>query len=300
MAVPTYCGPITWNILRLMQKMHVLPYISFSVGARVLGQKVRIPIDRGNGVHGLPIGEPWAHLLFEPLLKAFPGTFVDVGVNLGQTLVRIRTMAPNTPYIGFEPNPICVQYARELVRMNGWENYPVVPVGLSDRDAVLDLVMNNDDLTDSGASLVHDFRPGVKVHHRIPVVVLAFDTVHKDMSIGRSGVVKIDVEGAELEVLLGMKARIEQDRPALFLEILPVGSIAAEQRLPRQLKVEALFSELNYKLIRVRNKGVHSCLEPIHGAIGVHDDPDLANYLVIPGERYDELYPLLDNAMAQQ
>lgn len=300
MSVPVYCSRTTWNVLRVMHKLGMLPHLAFTIGAKVMGHKVKIPILRGHGVHGLPMSELWGHHLFPPMLKAFPGTFVDVGVNLGQTLIRLRTVSPNTPYIGFEPNPICVQYTRELVRINGWEGYPIIPTGLGEKDMVLDLVMNNDDTSDSGASLVSGFRPGVKEHHRIPVAVMSFDTAVRSMGIGPLGVVKIDVEGAELEVLLGLSDRFAKDRPGVFLEILPTGRIADKLRLPRQERVEAFFQQHNYQLIRIRNKGKDTRLEPMTGPIGVHDDQDLSNFVAIPAERSAELLPMLEAAMAQQ
>ena len=300
MPVSTYCSPATWLMLRILKKLGVLPHLAFNVNARVQGKRIRVPIQRGHGMNGLVIGEPWGHLIFAPLLKAFPSTFVDVGVNLGQTLVRIRSLSADTPYIGFEPNPICVQYARELVRINGFREAPIVPAGLSDSDAVLDLRMNNDDLTDQGASVVADFRPGAAVHHRFPVNVVRFETAERAMGIGPLGVVKIDVEGGEREVLRGLEERIGSDRPAIVLEILPVGRAEHVDRLERQQDIEAFFKRMDYRMNRIRNKGTDIRLEALTAPIGIHDDQDLSNFIVLPAERNDALFPELGRALAQQ
>ena len=34
--------------------------------------------------------------------------FIDVGVNIGQTLLKLKSVSSEIDYIGFEPNPICV------------------------------------------------------------------------------------------------------------------------------------------------------------------------------------------------
>jgi FkbM family methyltransferase len=251
-------------------------------------------------MHSLPVSEPWGHYLFAPLLRAFPGTFVDVGVNLGQTLTRLRAVDRSTAYIGFEPNPFCIQYSRNLVRLNAFADSPIVPCGLGALDGVVDLVMNNDSLTDPGASMVQGFRPTEKVYHRLPVPVIRFATAERDMRIGKLGVVKIDVEGSEREVLLSMEHKLATDRPAIFLEILPSGREDSVDRIARQEDIEALFKRLNYRLNRILENGQEVRLDALNGPIGVHSDQSLSNYLVLPAERCEELLPQLAELLAHK
>jgi FkbM family methyltransferase len=298
--VRTYCKPIVWLFLRFLNKTGLLKYLAFSVDANIMGMRLKVPILRGQGMHALPVGEPWGHDLFIPVLESFPGTFVDVGVNLGQTLARLRCLDRIVPYIGFEPNPACVDYSRELARLNAFQDSPIVPAGLADKDGLVELVLNNDDLTDSAASIVKDFRPGAPIYHRIPVAVMRFATAERDLGIGKLGVVKIDVEGSEREVLCSMEHRIRTDRPAIFLEILPVGNVRNTDRQRRQEDIESLFQRLDYQMIRIHNKGPHSRLELMSAPIGIHDDQDLSNFVVLPAERTEVLYPMLERAMPQK
>lgn len=284
-------------MIRALNKFGLLRYLNFTVKARVMGSPILIPIQQGHGMHSLPVSEPWGHYLFAPLLRAFPGTFVDVGVNLGQTLTRLRSVDRNTPYIGFEPNPFCIQYSRNLVRLNGFTDTPIVPCGLGATDGIVDLVMNNDNLTDPGASMVQGFRPSLKVYHRLPVPVMRFATAERDMGIGKLGVVKIDVEGSEREVLLSMEHKLATDRPAIFLEILPSGRADKADRLARQEDIEALFKRLDYRLNRILENGQQVRLDALNGPIGVHSDQSLSNYLVLPAERCEELLPQLDKLL---
>lgn len=287
-------------MIRILNKSGLLRFLNFTVKAKVMGFPVRIPIQQGHGMHSLPVSEPWGHHLFAPLLRAFPGTFVDVGVNLGQTLTRLRAVDRTTPYIGFEPNPFCIQYSRNLVRLNGFADTPIVPCGLGATDGIMDLVMNNDSLTDPGASMVKGFRPTLKVYHRLPVPVMRFATAERDMGIGKLGVVKVDVEGSEREVLLSMEHRLAADRPAIFLEILPSGRADKADRLARQEAIEALFQRLEYRLIRMLENGLEVRLEPLNGPIGVHGDQSLSNYLVLPAERCEKLLPQLEKLLAHK
>ncbi|MDH8249875.1 FkbM family methyltransferase, partial [Klebsiella pneumoniae] len=47
-----------------------------------------------------------------------------------------------------------------------------------------------------------------------------FDDIRAALQIGKIGLLKIDVEGAELPVLRGMEASIVKDRPWILCEVL--------------------------------------------------------------------------------
>lgn len=295
-----FCSSPTWGIIRILQRLWLIGLIRFTVRARINGQPLRIPIARGSGISSLVDGEPWATRVYAVLLQRFPGTFIDVGVNVGQTLMRVRTLRPDADYVGFEPNRFCVDYLRRLMRLNPLLEAPIVAAGLSDHDGEATLRMNQDSLSDDSASLVEDFRPGHTVHRSMAVRIIRFETAEREARIGKAGIVKIDVEGSEREVLRSMADRINRDRPAVVLEILPVGRATNTDRLQRQQDVEALFAGIGYRLLRLRNMGAESRLERMTGPIGVHDDQRLANFVVVPQEREGELLPLLEQAMAQQ
>lgn len=52
------------------------------------------------------------------LFKLRSGTFLDIGVNLGLTLIKVKSVNADRNYIGFKPNPACVFYIEELKRIN--------------------------------------------------------------------------------------------------------------------------------------------------------------------------------------
>ena len=104
----TYCGPFTWTMLRALQRTGLLARMNFSVRARIGGQRVTVPIREGIGTNLLLQDEPWMFPLLGALLRQFPGVFVDVGVNVGQTLTKVKAIEPGRSYVGFEPNPVCV------------------------------------------------------------------------------------------------------------------------------------------------------------------------------------------------
>ena len=54
-----------------------------------------------------------------------------------------------------------------------------------------------------------------------PVEVVTLDRVVSDQRLGRVDLVKVDTEGAEADVLGGMRRTLHRDRPVIFCEVLP-------------------------------------------------------------------------------
>lgn len=91
-----------------------------------------------------------------PLLKRLyrPETLlIDVGVNIGQTLVKYASIAGTAcRYIGFEPNMKAASYVDEIIIRNGMQNAMIVPVGLGSDTRLTTLFMASAGSTDPGAS----------------------------------------------------------------------------------------------------------------------------------------------------
>ena len=105
----------------------------------------------------------------------------------------------------------------------------------------------------------------------------------EDLGINSVSVLKIDVEGAEVEVLDGLRKTIAEKRPFIICEILPVGddeSKVGKMRRKRTDAVTTLLSSLKYEILRQLDDG--TCL-PLK-KIETHDDLGLCNYLFVPKE----------------
>lgn len=293
-----HCGRLTWTMLRVLRKTGLLWHISFTLRTRIGGKRFIVPIRSGVGLYLLIRAEPWMDPLLRNLLDQFPGTFIDVGVNIGQTLCKVKALAPERAYVGFEPNPACALYTLELARLNKCANTRVVPIGLSQRAGLVQLELHTDLMDDSAATVVSDFRPGFNVYRSFTIPVVRFDTAAKELGIGTLGIVKVDVEGSERDVLLGMEERIMQDRPAVVLEILPVGKQTA--RLPMQQDVEAFFARVGYRLHRISIRDGAVNLEALLAPIGVMDDQDLSNYIALPKERCEAVLAALKAPRVQR
>jgi FkbM family methyltransferase len=103
---------------------------------------------------------------------------------------------------------------------NGITNAAILPVALSDSNGILELYSTN--AFDDQASLVGSTRPdGLERGIRTHVPVRVGDELVEELRIEKVAAIKIDVEGAELAVLRGLRRTLERHRPALLFEVLP-------------------------------------------------------------------------------
>ncbi len=144
-----------------------------------------------------------------------PGsTFVDVGANVGYFSRLVATTCQPGRILAFEPHPDLV----EILRLNVWGLHPgveVFPVALG---------------TSTGTVPLHtaehnpgDTRVGEGGVARTDATMVAAVAAFDEIAGGRVDVVKMDVQGYEVEVLRGMLRTI-RDNPQMIVvaEFFPV------------------------------------------------------------------------------
>lgn len=236
--------------------------------------------------------EPWMYDLLSRLLPEKPGAFLDVGVNLGQTLIAVKACEPDRHYVGLEPNPHCVAYAEQLIRMNGLADCLIVPVGLGAEAGLRRLQLYAGSF-DPSASLVENFRPEHAIHSLKIVPVFSFPALEQALRLSALGVVKIDVEGGEAEILCSMREALQRDKPWLIVEILPCWNAEHVERIERQQTIEQLLDDIGYIKLRIlRGPDGHlQHLSPV-ARIGIHENLDWSDYLLCPGDDIDRIVRL--------
>ncbi len=256
------------------------------------GRRFKIPIINGRKSY---VHEPWMANLISGLFKLKQGGFIDVGVNLGQTMLKVAAADSQRAYLGFEPNPACADYAQALAMANGLP-YIIIPAGLGARTSVLQLQLFRDDVTDPSASLVEGFRQGVIGTK--PVMVIGVDDIPSKMIPDEIAIVKIDVEGGEAEVIEGIVPLLGLKRPYVLIEILPAYSAENRPRVERQKLIEQRLAEVGYAIYRIHPhaSGTAVSIESI-SEIGIQDDLNLADYLMVPYEDNEKINSVFANWM---
>lgn len=140
------------------------------------------------------------------------GTAIDVGANRGFFAFAFSRIADRVE--AFEPNPDCARFARRMLGSRA----RVHEVALSNETGTAEFGVP---VSEEGAAL----HLGGKLKHaglqdsmtmRFSVQVRTLDSyAFKDVRV-----IKVDVEGGELEVLGGSRETIARDRPPLIVELL--------------------------------------------------------------------------------
>ena len=168
----------------------------------------------------------FSRVTYEPgatakVLSLEPGqVFVDIGANSGYfTILAAGRVGVEGHVIAFEPNPAVrrrLQRHVDINRMN--DRVRVFDVAITDRDADdvhLFISCRTDNsglssLTPSVAALASgELSRDVKVH----ISTSRFDSWMRTAPLPRIDLIKIDVEGAELAALQGMRRTLERFRP---------------------------------------------------------------------------------------
>lgn len=265
----------------------MLNHLNLTITHRRGDRSVIVPIIKKLGIENVILSESWMCDVIEKLLTIKAGGFVDVGVNVGQTLIKLKLVNGVVPYIGFDPNPSCIFYAKALIDENGYDNAILVPVGISDENQLLTLDFYSEVSTDSSASIIKDLRNEVIVHQEF-VACLNLQAVASALQ-GDISMIKIDVEGAELEVLRGIIKLLENQRPFVLIEILPVYSMENVTRWNRQQEIERMVTFIGYRIFRIgkRNDAFDGFIALQE--IGLNKDVDHSDYLLCPLEFCDRI-----------
>jgi FkbM family methyltransferase len=170
------------------------------------------------------------------LLRSFarPGTSaVDAGANVGLfTIPLALAVGSDGRVLAFEPTPETAQRLRENVRRNQLENVTVIDAALGAGRGSTRLSIAEDSAYNSTAATS---AAGVSAEVRVE----RLDEVWEEAGRPEVSVLKVDVEGAEMDVLTGAAELLRSSRPAVLVE-------ASEPH--RAEEVARLFAEHGYRL----------------------------------------------------
>lgn len=142
------------------------------------------------------------------------GTFVDAGANTGvYTLKAARCFGPPGVVVAIEPFPEVLAVLQYSIRANGLKNVRLRNLCLSDRTGARTL-WQNFGKPNSFSLLKRD--PNACAFSTLAVTL---DDLFAWEGLDALDYLKLDVEGAEREVLLGAKRIIESCRPIIQMEV---------------------------------------------------------------------------------
>jgi FkbM family methyltransferase len=197
----------------------------------------------GAGTHGCWLGSYEAQKQREIARTLRPGAVVyDVGANVGfYTLLSARLVGRAGRVLAFEPLPRNLEYLNRHLALNDVRNVLVMPVAVGREGGTA--------LFDAG----RDPSEGrLSEDGGLEVTVVSLDEVGAQGEVPPPDLIKMDIEGAELEALRGATRLLTENRPILFL---------ATHGREVHASCCRLLTDLGYNLRSLDGKGVEGADE---------------------------------------
>lgn len=220
--------------------------------------------------------EPDVTPVFLRQLRKIPpnSCFVDVGANRGYySLIAARTHR----VFAFEPNPGPLANLRESVALNAFENVTLIQAAVSDSSGLGRLHIHESVTELSSLVQIHD-----DLNSHVEVETVTLDEYFRGFPDVKVGLIKMDIQGAELLALRGASEMLERQRPVLIVEEWPYGAAGFGYEMS---DLKAFLTGLRYRLYRIdKGRFRWSLVRPAHPSeadVPVARDKD-TNLLCLP------------------
>lgn len=147
------------------------------------------------------------------------GLFIDVGTNIGLLSIPILNNFSRTKVLSFEPSKTVISYLKKTHLNSKYaERWDIQTIALGNHNGIISF-KNNDKIDSAfdGVSSDIEEHEGAYDEVRISKLDNALDNRKTAYS---SVVIKVDVEGYELEVLKGAVEFIKANKPYIVIEIV--------------------------------------------------------------------------------
>jgi FkbM family methyltransferase len=180
----------------------------------ISGQRLRLDLRPDDGLFKAGDYElPIQRMVEEYLPEG--GVFYDVGANLGFfSVLAGRLAGARGAVYAFEPVPGNAARIQKNASLNGLSNVRVVGAAVSDVSGEAELFLAE---YGGGSGLASAGKPPDMIGS-MRVGTITLDEHARQPGVRMPHLVKIDVEGAELDVLKGMTSLLRTQRPAVIME----------------------------------------------------------------------------------
>jgi FkbM family methyltransferase len=150
--------------------------------------------------------DSFARALFDAISQG--ANVWDVGANIGYyTVLLAQAVGDQGMVCAFEPNPQCLSRLPEILKRNGVSNVRLIDAALGDRNGFAPMVITPD------YSVVGriEIESSPTAAGTVPVRIMTGDSAVATEHLPIPNLIKIDVEGFEEEVILGLKKTLASD-----------------------------------------------------------------------------------------
>ncbi|MEH1788132.1 MAG: FkbM family methyltransferase [Nostoc sp.] len=143
-------------------------------------------------------------------------TYFDIGANIGLMSIPILQQDDSCNVVSFEPSPNTYNFLNRTAKSSQFnKRWVVSSKAVGSQVGTLDFFIASPDM--GAFDGFHDTKRA-KTNNQIEVPVTTVDIEWKTLGRPKLSVIKIDVEGAELEILKGALNCIQNEQPSILLE----------------------------------------------------------------------------------
>jgi FkbM family methyltransferase len=180
---------------------------------------------------------------------------IDVGANTGcHTLVMASSVGMHGKVIAFEPNPRMFERLKANIQLNRFCHVELYPIALSERTGHVTLHIPKIGDFNQGLGTIHSANLDNHCDH-IDASIVRLDEWVEQNAITRIDLIKIDVEGHEMQVFKGAYNTLLKFKPTLIFEF-SVRQWSNAGVTP--IEVEKFLNDLDYELFVMRKNTITS------------------------------------------
>lgn len=197
------------------------------------------------------LGEADDNSLLADVVRLLPAdaTIFDVGANMGVTAAMMAARLPSARIYCFEPGPEPFEFLTETVRLNGFARVHPLKKALAMEPGRMSFLENKQSAGASHLVTQQTLGGGNEV-----VSVSTVDLEMEALGLDRLDLIKIDVEGFEIDVIAGARKTLASHRPHVVLEFNSFTMMAFRDVYPRAF-LERLIADFPYVYQRQRSSG---------------------------------------------
>ena len=245
-------------------------------------------------VSKLYYGKGWEELelqIFVALAKQ-ANTIFDVGGNIGLYSLVAAKANPGSAVYCFEPNPVNAKRIRKNILNNRLTNIQLVEKAVAEGAGKVSFFLPDKDLISDVSSIYRSHTTSFSDFNinEIEVETVSIDNFIKDISRPPQ-LIKIDVELAEYEALLGMKSLLKNCSPVIICEVFnDVVKLKLNPALSKELEeghtklIEDILKAYNYHAYLIAKSGLLR-------VDNLRSNPDSAMYLFTRTKTKYSFYP---------
>lgn len=137
---------------------------------------------------------------------------IDVGAHIGLSMLYFKMLYPDSKVLAIEPHPSLVKLLRRNVEMNRLENVEVIEMAVGNEEEERSFFVDIDNEWLSSSSFFKKAWSGTQENKEIKVNVVKLGSLIKN----KVNLLKLDIEGAEEEVLMSLGNRLNMVEHILF------------------------------------------------------------------------------------